>query len=269
MKLCLISSSFTRSNQRAMIAFLETIKQRNLPLFYFGSLCMLLSVLFFVLAQVSAVSVNGVSAWYKPFKFAVSIGIYSFTMALYCSYLPSFNTTLFNAAVIVLLGFEIAYIALQAGRGQLSHFNVSSPLYGALYAAMGIAATLVTLYTAYVAVLFMATDVVPLPTHYLWAVRAGLWIFVVFSFQGFLMGSRLSHTIGAPDGGEGIPVLNWSKTHGDARIAHFVGMHALQVLPLAAHFVLKSTVGVLVLAVAYSLLAVYTLAVALQGRPLW
>ena len=81
------------------------------------------------------------------------------------------------------------------------------------------------------------------------------------------MGSRLSHTIGGPDGGEGIPLLNWSRTFGDPRVAHFVGMHALQVLPLLAYTVLKDVKFTMALAACYLVLALYLLYQALQGKP--
>ncbi|MBI3235483.1 MAG: hypothetical protein HYZ42_15835 [Bacteroidetes bacterium] len=121
--------------------FIQHLKEKNETLFYFGLICLLLAVIFLVLTRTSNKQVNNVSAWYKPFKFAVSIGIYAWTMIWYCSYLPSFNMALFNWSVIILLGFEIVYIAIQANKAQLSHFNLSTPLYSALYGLMGLAAT--------------------------------------------------------------------------------------------------------------------------------
>lgn len=120
-----------------MKAFILELKGRSEPLFYFSVLCFVISLLFLIITRFTTTQVAGVNAWYKPFKFALSITLYSSTMAWFISYLPHFNKSLFAWAVIVLLGFEIIYIALQAAKGQLSHFNVSSPSYAALYGLMG------------------------------------------------------------------------------------------------------------------------------------
>ena len=189
-------------------------------------------------------------------------------MAWYCYYLPNFNIKLFNWSVIILLGFGIVYIALQASKGQLSHYNLSTPVYAALYSMMALAASAVTIYTAYVGLLFFTNTFPDLPNYYLWAIRFGIILFVIFSFEGFAMGSRLNHSVGALNDNSSWFIIGWSKTVGDLRVAHFIGMHALQVLPVLSFYVFKNTKLTLALSLLYGLLALLTLIQALQGKPL-
>ena len=211
---------------------------------------------------------NGANAWFKPFKFASSTMFYAATMAWFVHYLPDFHKPAFNWTVIVLLGFEVAYIGLQAARGQASHFNLSTPFYSAMFGLMAFAASAVTFYTLFVAVKFFQWNGEGLPDYYVWSIRFALILFVMFSFEGFAMGSRMAHSVGGPDGTPGLPVLGWSKTIGDLRIAHFVGMHALQVLPLLSFYVLKNARLTLFVALCYAGLAGWVLIKALQGKPL-
>ncbi len=251
-----------------MIQFIQDLKFRNESLFYFGLLCLLLSIVFLILAKNTSVQVYGVNAWYKPFKFAFSTLTFVWAMAWYCYYLPNFNITLFNWSVIVLLGFEIVYIAFQASKGQLSHYNISTPVYSALYSMMALAASAVTIYTAYVGFLFFKYSFPELPTYYVWAIRFGIIIFVIFSFQGFAMGSRLNHSVGALNDNSNIFILGWSKIVGDLRVSHFIGMHALQVLPFLSFYFLKNSKLTLVLSLVYGLLATLSLIHAFKGKPL-
>jgi len=252
-----------------MTEFIQQLKTKNETLFYYGLVCLAFALVFLLLTKLTNTQVFNVSAWYKPFKFAFSTFLFAWAMAWYCSYLPSFNIHFFNWTVIILLSFEIIYIAIQAGKGQLSHFNISTPFYSFLYSMMALAATAVAVYTAYVGLLFFTNSFPDLPNYYVWSIRLGILIFVIFSFEGFVMGSKLTHTIGGPDGGPGIPMLNWSYKFGDPRIAHFIGMHALQVLPILSFYVLKNTKATVIVSVLYGFLALFTLIQALQGKALF
>jgi hypothetical protein len=251
-----------------MINFIQDLKGRNETLFYYGIVCLAFACFCLAMTNLSKVQVYNVNAWYKPFKFAFSTFLFAWAMAWYCHYLPNFNITLFNWTIIILLGFEIAYIALQASKGQLSHYNLSTPIYSALYSLMALAATLVTLYTAYVGLLFFKSAFPNLPNYYLWAIRFAIILFVIFSFEGFAMGSKLNHSVGALNDNSNWFIVGWSKTFGDLRVSHFIGMHALQVLPILSFYVLKNTKLTIGISFIYGLLALATLIQALQGKPL-
>jgi len=252
-----------------MIPFIKELILRNETLFYFGLLNLVFAMLCLILSFTTSTQVMGVSAWIKPFKFALSTTLYLWAMAWFCHYLPHFNISLFNSVNLVLFTFEVGYIAIQAQKGQLSHFNLSTPVYATLYSLMALAATLITIYAAYVGILFFSESLPSLPTYYLWSVRLGIVLFVIFSFEGFVMGSRLTHTIGGPDGEAGIPILNWSTKYGDPRIAHFIGMHALQIIPFLSFYIFKNDKLVFVISFLYFILALFTLIQALGGKPLF
>lgn len=248
---------------------LIALKSRSELLFYFGLINLALALLFLGFSLATNTQVAGVNAWYKPFKFAASIGILSLTVAWLIGYIqPMREKSIVEWGLVISLGLEIIYIAWRANRGEASHFNVSTPINAIMYGLMATGATLATLMVGIVAIRFFSNPLPELHPSYLLAIRAGLLLFIIFSFQGFAMGSRMAHTVGAADGGPGIPVLNWSTMAGDLRIAHFLGMHALQILPLLAVFMIKSTKGMAITTAVYTIVCVLLLTQALKGKPL-
>ena len=250
-----------------MTYFIQELKSRNETLFYFSAILFFASVLFYLLTKTSNIEVAGINAWYKPFKFAISIAIYCSTMAWYCYYLPSFNIKAFNWVNIFLFSFEIIYIFIQAARGQESHFNCTSPLYKTLFVGMAVAATLIAFYAVYIGILFFQNDFPNLPSYYVWAIRLSIFIFVVFSLEGAAMGGRQTHTIGNEIQNTFLPFFKWNMKKGDLRVAHFIGMHALQIIPLLSFYAVKNTKAVFVLSGIYLLFAVFVLIQALQSNP--
>lgn len=194
--------------------------------------------------------VLGAPVWLKPAKFAVSIAVYCISLAWLFSYLPSFARTrrVVGWITAIAMLIEIVIITGQAVRGTSSHFNVSSPLDSLLFNIMGIAIVSQTLSSIAVAVALFRQRFEDRALG--WGLRLGL----VLTIAGASIGGAMSrptddqllelsagrgtvagaHTVGAPDGGPGIPVTGWSRAHGDLRVAHFLGLHALQVLPLFA-----------------------------------
>ena len=108
-----------------------------------------------------------------------------------------------------------------------------------------------------------------------WAFLAG-WVIIIFgSWVGRQMIGQMAHNVGVPDGGPGLPLVNWSTVAGDLRVAHFFGLHGLQLIPLFA-FVIhryfnwptkKQSLVVLVFAVIYLLWIAAVFYQAAQGKP--
>lgn len=220
-----------------MLAFLSELKKRNKLLFFTGLLCWAGAVFCMMKFQQDQTFVAGINAWIKPLKFFLSVAIFNWTMAWYLFYLDApRKVSFYSRMVVIVMAFELAVISWQAANGRLSHFNISTPLYSALFSAMGIAIVLLTVWTGYMCFLFFKQKQFTITDTYLWGIRLGIIVFVIFSFEGGVMAQRLSHTVGNIDGSPGLPLLNWSKSYGDLRVSHFFGIHALQLLPMVGYY---------------------------------
>ncbi len=183
-------------------------------------------------------TILGINPWIKPIKFSISIAIYVWTLAWILRYLSGRKreVRMVSWVVATTMVAEILVITLQSARGVPSHYNVTTHLDAALFSAMGVMIGVNTGMVIWACVLFFV-DHPNLPLAYLWGIRFGLLLFVLAAAEGVFMIIHGSHTVGAADGGAGLPFVNWSTAHGDLRVAHFAGMHALQVLPLAGYWI--------------------------------
>ena len=248
--------------------FLIELRKRNRILYYFGWLYFIGGIVSIIMTQISDTMVLGINAWIKPMKFFFSIWIFCWTMGWYLTYLNyKRQVKIYTWAIVVVMIIEQVIITWQAANGRLSHFNITTPLYGFLFTLMGIAIATLTVWTAVIGYFFCKQKHFDVPMPYVWGIRLGIFLSVLFSFEGGLMASQLSHTVGAPDGGPGLPVVNWSTQYGDLRAAHFIGIHSLQIIPLFGYYIAKSNRSVQLFAAGYFIVAMFLFIQALQKIP--
>jgi hypothetical protein len=248
--------------------WLNELQLRNPILYWFGWVTFLGGLVCAVMTQISNTQVLGINAWIKPMKFFLSVWIFSWTMGWILFELQRPNAVYsYSIMVVVVMVIELGIISWQAANGRLSHFNVSNSFYGLLFTIMGIAISLLTVWTFIIGLGFFRLGTNDLQAGYLWGIRLGIIFFVIFSFEGGLMAAKLSHTIGAADGGPGLPGINWSRQHGDLRVAHFFGIHSLQLLPLLGYYVTRSSKEMIIVSAVYFMILIFLLVQALRGLP--
>ncbi|MEM1008184.1 MAG: hypothetical protein AAGJ35_04190 [Myxococcota bacterium] len=180
-------------------------------------------------------TLKGVNVWLKPSKFLLSTTIFLVSVAWLLTVLPLGEgwRAVFRWSFFGIMAVEMGIVLVQAARGVGSHFNETTVFDGALFGLMGILITLNTFLMAALAVLSWSLELKQ-PALMVWAIRLGLLLFVLGSLEGYAMIANRGHKVGVPDSSAGLPLLNWSIRGGDLRIAHFVGLHGLQVIPLLA-----------------------------------
>jgi hypothetical protein len=250
--------------------FLRQLCHRNPVLYYFGWIYFIGGVVALIMTQASDTIVLGINAWIKPMKFFFSIWIFCWTMAWFMAYLDNKRVVrIYTWAVVVVMIIEQVIITWQAANGRLSHFNTTTVFYRSLFIFMGVAIATLTVWTGVIGYYFFKQQFFTVPMPYIWGIRLGIILFVIFSFEGGIMAARLAHTVGAADGGPGMPVVNWSTEYGDLRVAHFIGIHSLQILPLFGNYLAKRNRHVKVFAACYFIVTMFLLIQAFLKTPLF
>lgn len=189
---------------------------------------------------VDPIVLTGAPAWMKPAKFSFSIAIYLLTLRWILSHVRGHGRLLavLSTIITVALVAEIALVEIQVFRGATSHYNETSDFDAAVWYAMGGIVSLVLIATIAAGVVaLMQRGLDPgLAAGLRWGIGVcvlGMLAAVTMIFNKEWNDSG-GHTVGAADGGAGMPITGWSLQYGDLRVGHFIGLHALQVLPLLA-----------------------------------
>lgn len=207
--------------------------------------------------------ITGVPAWVKPAKFAISISVYAFTLAWLLGFVEGHSRVvrLIANVTVVSIVAEMVAIITQAARGTTSHFNMSTPFNSLVWMSMGAFIVLVWMMNLLLAILLIRQRMTD--RAFAWSLRLGVLTSFVGMAVAFLMvrptsqqvaaiaggygnGAVGAHSVGVADGGPGLPFLGWSTVAGDLRVGHFIGLHALQVVPFLG-WLLSRRRGVLVL----------------------
>jgi hypothetical protein len=199
---------------------------------------LVLAVPVFAALALFAPAAGGVSPWIKPIKFSLSFSTFASTISvlLMALQIPGWQLKLARRVIAASVALEILSLGAQAWRSSFP--RAGHPLLDSLLAQT--TNSMVMVNTAIVCAmlgLFFAnrvrTDVVDRPM--VAAIRYSLVIFLAGNAIGGYMLARGSHTVGTADGGPGLPFVNWSVIGGDLRIAHFIALHAIQIVPLFAY----------------------------------
>ena len=202
--------------------------------------------------------IREVGVWVKPMKFMLSTALFALTtvwvLKVAHSDLDQMPVYPWIVALLVLTSlFEVVYISYQASQGSASHYNVSDPFHAFMFGVMAVAAVGLTFSQAWLAwEIWTEQKGAELRVETLGVIIGLTMTFVLSTISGFMLGGN------QPPSGQGIPIVGW-HLYKDIRPAHFLGVHAQQLIPLwgliAAKFMgTFSTAGLLIGAFLYVML---------------
>jgi len=244
------------ANRNSVQALLRRAWTTNGPLTILGVAMILVFVTALAGILLDRRIITGAPAWLKPAKFALSVSVYCFTFVWLLGFVKTGPRLARFAANVTVASFivEMTVILAQAARGTTSHFNLTTPLNAFLWFTMGGFIVVVWTMNLLLAILLIVERVPDRP--FAWSLRLGLLISLVGMAAGFLMVRPTpeqkqnmtttgrpdivgAHSVGIADGGPGLPIVGWSTVGGDLRVGHFVGLHAMQVLPFFGWWVAR------------------------------
>jgi len=255
----------------------------RLPNAGFGAMAVLaafslaLAVLISGWALVETRLLNGVPVWAKPMKFALSFFVVFATLAIVEQRMsPAWRNgwTLRVTGVVMATATvgEMGYLILMAAQQAPSHFNFATPFTALMYSLMGVGAVSLVVGVAVYGWCFLRDADADAGPALRWGIGWGFVLSAVLTLAtaGY-MSSAGTHVGIAPPDAPRLPLLGWSGAVGDIRPAHFLALHAMQILPLAGAWFDRRGISVRRLkwlAASYAALTAAVFWQALAGLPL-
>jgi hypothetical protein len=238
---------------------------------------LLLMLVLLVLLPFDSVQVGGRYRLIKPLNFTMSMAMYLATVVILLDYLRAsmWWKKVIGWGVSICTLTAITCITMQAARGTTSHFNNSTPFDSVVSSVMEVVDPLNGVFVV-VLLIFALQGKYDVSRSSQLGIAFGLFIFLAGSAVGGVMVANGQSVVGVAPEGPGLPVVNWSTTGGDFRVAHFLGIHALQILPIAGWLIHRLQVlptrakptAVVAVSAGYVLLMGFVFMQAMNGVPL-
>ena len=234
--------AFVRSARQAFApsavrSFFTELCANDRLLHHFGWALLLSVPVFAAISYANPGSAEFANPWFKPIKFAISFATFVWTVSLFLTEmkLSARLIQITRRTMVASVVLEMLSLSAQAWRSA----NLAATGGFADWSIQQMTTAMVSVNTAILIgllVVFCGKETWTRITDaaMVLAIRLSIVIFLAGNAVGGYMLARGSHTVGAKDGGPGLPFLNWSIVAGDLRIAHFIAIHAIQIVPLAA-----------------------------------
>lgn len=231
------------------------------PLFWNGIIMTVITVAILPLLFLDTRTLLGANVWIKPLKFTLSVGLYSMTTVwVMVKFLKGwkFNGKI-QMALTITSFIEIVLITLQASRGEMSHFNITTVWNQIIFSIMGVSISIFWVLHLWMGYNIFKKESISrsIKESLVWGmVIAGFGMVIGFFMtsprpdqleamkQGIFVASG-SHQFGSGDPGAGILFFGWSTKLGDMRVPHFFGMHVMQVFVFLAAYLMNKQDSIL------------------------
>ena len=175
--------------------------------------------------------IREVGVWVKPMKFMSATALFALTTLWLIKVANSHvdQSGVYNWLVALLIStslFEVVYISYQASIASASHYNISDPFHAFMFGTMALAAVGLTASQAWLAwEIWKEQRGNDMPVETLGVIMGLVMTFILSTISGFMLGGN------QPPAGQGLPIVGW-HLHKDIRPAHFLGVHAQQLIPI-------------------------------------